>query len=451
MRGENETVNVTEVIDRNLSRYQLSIFLLCAMVVFLDGIDTQVVGIGAPLIGRELGIDKALFGWVFSAGTLGATIGAFACGVIADRVGRKKTLIVATVLFGLCTLATSYVSDFEGLLLSRFATGLGLGGAVPCFVALTSEYAPAHRRATIVSLLWAGFPLGAALGALINSYIVHAIGWRPLFVVWGIAPIGVALVHLILLPESARFLLDKGNNAPRVARLLRKIEPHSRFDGKQLVAEHNAVQRSRPADLFGPSLRTASLSLSIIAFVVFGLLTVTASWMPSLLTPFGYSASAGALVVAFNGFGSFVGTTGAGFLLERVGIVRTALPALIGTVVSFIALALATDSFELVGIASFASGLCLGISSSSVLALAAITYPTSIRSTGVGWAMGMGRFGSVISPLLVSTMMQAEWRLLAVMIGLSIFAATAIPAVTIIGRVGAARRKLLETATSASA
>lgn len=439
-------VSLTDVIDRNLSRYQVGIFLLCAMVVFLDGIDTQVVGIGAPLIGRELGIGKASFGWVFAAGTLGATIGALACGVIADRLGRKGTLIVATAVFGVFTLATAFVTGYDSLLLCRFATGIGLGGAVPCFVALTSEYAPTNRRATVVSLLWAAFPLGAAVGALINSYIVFAIGWRPLFLLWGAAPLAVAALHLFVLPESVRFLLTRGGDPARVAAILNRIEPGSATAGQRFTADEPSMVRKSPAELFSPALRTASWSLSLTALAVFGLLTVAASWMPTLLTPYGFTPAMGAIVVASNGFGSFFGTTSAGFLLERVGVLRCVVPALVGAAVSFTALGIVTGSFGLVVAASFAAGLFLGVSSSSMLAMAALTYPTAIRSTGVGWAMGMGRFGSVVAPLLVGLTVRAEWPILGVMLALSLVSAAAIPCVLVLARTRSLRGREAVTA-----
>lgn len=147
-----QSINVATLIDsRPISSFQLYVFLLCGLVVLLDGIDYQVIAIAAPLISRELGIERGVLGWVFAAGPLGAAIGGLTCGLIADRFGRQRTLTATTCLFGVATFATAYASDFASLLTLRFITGLGLGGAVPCFIALTSKYAPRRRRASIVS------------------------------------------------------------------------------------------------------------------------------------------------------------------------------------------------------------------------------------------------------------------------------------------------------------
>jgi len=279
-----------------------------------------------------------------------------------------------------------------------------------------------------VSLLWAGFPLGAALGALINSYIVASLGWRPLFIVWGTAPLVVALVHIWLLPESVSFLAARGRSTAQIERLLRRIDPAV---GRVRVDAPTGPAAPRPglATLFQGPLRLVTIALALTALILFGLLTVAASWMPSLLTPFGFSPAAGALIVSINGFGSFLGTTGAGFLLEKVGVVRTTLPALAGAVLSFVLLGVATSSFGTVALASVLLGICLGVGSSSVIALAALTYPTAIRSTGVGWTMGAGRFGSVISPIIVGRMIGADLSMLMITAVLAMLAAAAIPCI----------------------
>jgi MFS transporter, AAHS family, 4-hydroxybenzoate transporter len=403
------------------------------MVIFLDGIDMQVIGIGAPLITRELGIAKSLFGWAISAGMAGAMTGALIGGVLADKLGRKSVLLCATIFFGCATVATATANDFPTLLCLRFLTGIGLGGAVPSCLSLASEYAPSSRRASVVSLLWAAFPLGGALGALLNSYIVGALGWRPLFVVWGVAPVLVAALHSVTLPESVWFLLRKGGREARVAAILNRIEPGAVERNAQFLTPETTIrQPTSPAELFGPKLRITTWSLAALAFIVLGLLTVGATWTPTLLTPYGYTPAAGALVVAFNGLGSFCGTLSAGFLLERWGIARVLLPALLGAAGAFLGLGFATFLFEAMAIASFCAGLTLGVASSSILALAALTYPTVIRSSGTGFAMGMGRFGAVVLPLLVGLLVAARWNIVGVMAALASLAALAGPCVWVL-------------------
>jgi AAHS family 4-hydroxybenzoate transporter-like MFS transporter len=161
-------VNVTRLIDDGpLSRFQIGVIICCALVSALDGIDTQSIGVAAPSIADGLGIKIADFGPIFSAALLGATIGAATFGPLADRLGRKTLLIIAAILFGVFTILTAFANSVPTLYAFRLLAGLGLGGATPCFIALTSEYAPARLRAALVTVMWSAFPLGAMLGGLL--------------------------------------------------------------------------------------------------------------------------------------------------------------------------------------------------------------------------------------------------------------------------------------------
>jgi MFS family permease len=189
--GSHQTseVNVTQLIDDGpLSRFQIGVIVCCALVSALDGIDTQSIGVAAPFIADGLGIKIADFGPIFSAALLGATIGAATFGPLADRLGRKTLLMVAAVLFGVFTILTAFANSVPTLYAFRLLAGLGLGGATPCFIALTSEYTPARLRAALVTLMWSAFPLGAMLGGLLNSRLIEELGWRAIFYIGGVAP-----------------------------------------------------------------------------------------------------------------------------------------------------------------------------------------------------------------------------------------------------------------------
>ncbi|WP_168213064.1 MULTISPECIES: MFS transporter [unclassified Bradyrhizobium] len=432
------TVDVGDVIDRRLSRYQLGVFFLCAMVVVLDGIDTQVLGIGAPLIVKELAIAPALFGWLFSAATIGAVIGAVICGVLADRVGRKRVLILATGIFGLATLATGLAGSFTDLVVWRFVTGVGLGGAVPCFVALTSEYAPARWRARIVTLMWASFPLGASAGAFINSYIVTYLGWRPLFFLWGAMPLVAALILMVALPESVRFLVARGGRADRVRRIVNRIDPGSASATTVFVARADSNVEGKedgtPIDLFRQRFAVPSWSLAVISFMTFGTLTLLATWTPTLLAAQGAPPSAGAITVSVYGLGSFLGTSAAGLLFSRFSIVRTTLPAVLGACLAIASIGLVAPAPVPVNIVYVLVGLFLGACSSGAVALAAIVYPTTLRSTGIGWVMGSGRAGAVAGPLIVGMMIAGGWPLSRMMLAVGLSMTVLVPALLLLSR-----------------
>src|ERR1700732_2917053 len=197
-QGGTAPVDVADFIDQQpVGGFQLKLLLTCAAVLFLDGFDTTAIGYVAPSLAKEWGLTKGALGPVFSAGLFGLMIGALTLGPLADRIGRKKIIIFSTLAFGIGTLVTAFVQDVNMLLAIRFLTGLGLGGAMPNTVAMTSEFNPQRRRATMVMIMFCGFSLGAALGGLLAAWLIPQFGWRSVFVVGGLAPL--ALVPVVAL------------------------------------------------------------------------------------------------------------------------------------------------------------------------------------------------------------------------------------------------------------
>src|ERR1700716_1550516 len=223
-------VDVAGFIDQQpVGGFQIRLLLTCAAVVFLDGFDTQAIGYVAPALAKEWGLTKGALGPVFSAGLFGLMIGALVFGPLADRVGRKKIVIFSTLAFGVGALVTAFVQDVNTLLAIRFLTGLGLGGAMPNAIAMTSEFSPHRRRATMVMIMFCGFSAGAALGGLLAAVLIPQFGWRAVFVVGGAAPLLLLPILALRLPESVRFLALTGRAHRRVAELLGFIGPRAVF------------------------------------------------------------------------------------------------------------------------------------------------------------------------------------------------------------------------------
>src|SRR6202162_2827714 len=223
-------VDVAEFIDAQpVGGFQLRLLLSCAAVLFLDGFDTQAIGFVAPGLDKEWGLSKGALGPVFSAGVFGLMIGALLFGPLADRGGRKKIIILSALAFGIGALITAFVHDVGILIAIRFLTGLGLGGAMPNAIALTSEFNPRRRRATMVMIMFCGFSVGAALGGLLAAALIPQFGWRSVFILGGAAPLLLAPILALKLPESVRFLALTGRAHEAVGQLLGQIDPRANF------------------------------------------------------------------------------------------------------------------------------------------------------------------------------------------------------------------------------
>ena len=226
MATEPRTLTVNDVIDNQpLSGFQLVTIMLCSLVLLLDGFDTQAMGFLVPPIAEEFGIPLSAFGPVLSAGLVGLMIGAMSAGPIADRWGRRWAIIVSSLVFGFFSLLTAGADSTRELVTLRFLTGLGLGGAMPNVVALSSEYAPKRLQPILVTAIFAGMGGGAVLASLVGGALIPIWGWRSVFYVGGILPIALALILIKTLPESVRFLTARGADPKQVDAIIRRIAP----------------------------------------------------------------------------------------------------------------------------------------------------------------------------------------------------------------------------------
>ena len=403
-------IDVAGYIDQQpVGSFQFKLLLTCAAVLFLDGFDTTAIGYVAPSLAKEWGLTKAALGPVFSAGLFGLMIGALTLGPLADRVGRKKIIIFSTLAFGIGTLVTAFIQDVNTLLVIRFLTGLGLGGAMPNTVAMTSEFNPHRRRATMVMIMFCGFSLGAALGGLLAAALIPHFGWRSVFVVGGAAPLMLVPILALRLPESVRFLALTGQANARVAELLAAINPKGMFaPGTQFVVHEPALAGMPVLHLFRDGRTLVTVLLWVVFFMSLLDLYFLANWLPTVLNDLGASVSTAALIGSMLQVGGVVGTFALGSVIDRFSFRALAL-VYFAAVFAVGAIGQLGHSVALVTMAIFAAGFCIVGGQIAANALTAGFYPTSVRSTGVGWALGIGRIGSIIGPLVGGALLTAKW------------------------------------------
>jgi len=403
-------VDVADLIDRQLvGGFQLKLLLTCAAVLFLDGFDTQAIGYVAPALAKEGGLTKSALGPVFSAGLFGLMIGALLFGPLADRVGRKKIIILSTLAFGLGALVTAFVHDVNTLLLIRFLTGLGLGGAMPNAIAMTSEFNPRRRRSTMVMIMFYGFSVGAALGGLLAAALIPQFGWGSVFVVGGVAPLLLVPILALRLPESVRFLALAGRANERVAELLRFINPKAAFaPATQFVVREPELPGIPVLHLFRDGRSFVTLLLWVVFFMSLLDIYFLSNWLPTVLNDFGASMSSAAAIGSMLQVGGVVGTLALGSIIDRFSFRALALVYFIA-VFAVAAIGQLGHSVVFVTMAIFAAGFCIVGGQIAANALAATFYPTSVRATGVGWALGIGRVGSIVGPLVGGVLLTMKW------------------------------------------
>jgi AAHS family 4-hydroxybenzoate transporter-like MFS transporter len=408
--GSASLVDVAEFIDQQpVGRFQIRLLLTCAAVLFLDGFDTQAIGYVAPALAKEWGLTKGALGPVFSAGLFGLMIGALLFGPLADRVGRKKIIILSTLAFGIGALVTAFVQDVNTLLAIRFLTGLGLGGAMPNAIAMTSEFNPRRRRATMVMIMFCGFSVGAALGGLLAAALIPQFGWRSVFVVGGVAPLLLVPILALRLPESVRFLALTGRANERVAELLGFISPKAAFaPATQFVVHEPGLAGIPVLHLFKSGRTPVTLLLWVVFFMSLLDLYFLSNWLPTVLNDLGASVSSAAAIGSMLQVGGVVGTFALGSVIDRFSFRALALVYFIA-VFAVGAIGQLGHSVVFVTMAIFAAGFCIVGGQIAANALAAGFYPTSVRATGVGWALGIGRVGSIVGPLVGGALLTMKW------------------------------------------
>ncbi|MCB2107129.1 MAG: MFS transporter [Rhodobacteraceae bacterium] len=405
----NRTVDITTVIDSaHVSSFQIRTIALCFVLSMVDGFDMQAIAYVAPAMAADWGVAGPSFGPVFGIGLLGSTIGTVLFGPAGDRFGRKTVLIPSILVFGTCSILTISASTMDDLMIYRLITGIGLGGALPNIIALASEYAPKRRRASLVTIMFCGFPFGAVVGGIISARLIPAYGWEAVFILGG----GLALVALpvtwFLMPESIRFLAMRQGMAEKAAAILRRIDPAGNFsDSDRFVIGEHAMTGATVRLLFTEKRAFGTLMIWTLFFMSLLLSYFMVNWLPLALQQAGLPLTAAVLATATLNAGGIVGCIVFGRVIDKRGpytIIGTAY--LIGAV--FVgAIGFAASSAPVVMAVVFAAGFFAIGAQFCAVALVTEFYATAIRATGVGWSMGIGRIGSMIGPVVGGVLLGA--------------------------------------------
>ena len=436
-------VDIQDLLNGHpFSGFQWLVFALCFGVVLLDGFDTAAIGYIAPSLVAEWRVERPALAPVLSAALFGLAFGALAAGPLADRLGRKAVLVGSVLVMGAASLAAASSAGLSQLVVWRFVTGLGLGAAMPNAVTVMSEYCPDRRRATLTNAMFCGFPLGAALGGFLAAWMIPLWGWRSVLALGGAAPLALAALLLLLLPESVRYMVARGQPAERVRRVLRRIAAPAADAASAFV-----LTEARPAAPAGSGLAVVlsrpylvgSAMLWLAYFMGLVIFYALVNWMPLLFKDAGLDQRSAALIAALFPLGG-VGAVLFGWLMDRFNADRIIAVGFALTAAAVYAIGQAAGDLGLLVAAVLVAGALMNTSQSSLPALAAGFYPTQGRATGVAWMLGLGRFGGIAGSFLVAELARRQLTL-----G-GIFAVVALP-----GLVAAAALTVKQLARPAAA
>jgi MFS transporter, AAHS family, 4-hydroxybenzoate transporter len=394
------SLEVQQLIDEQPFRaFHLGVITLCAASVMMDGFDAQAMGFVAPSLTREWHIARAALSPILSAGLVGMLLGALVFGPLADRFGRKPILVLCTLWFGVLSLLTTRADSLQSMVLLRLITGFGLGGTLPNAIALTSEFMPKKLRATGVMLMFSGFSIGAAIGGFVAAGLIQKYDWQSVFWVGGILPC-ITAFFLLRLPESIRFLVLTGGQTERIRKLLGRIAPSMEIpvDATFAIGEQRETTFV-VKQLFTDGRAMVTLLLWVIFFMSLLDLYFLNSWLPTVLNDSGLPLSTAIQITAMFQVGGAVGAFVLGRLFDRSTSYRALAWVYLGASVCVFFIGMAGASVALQAFAVFMAGMCVVGGQTGSNAMAAQSYPTSVRSTGVGWALGIGRIGSIVGPV----------------------------------------------------
>lgn len=401
-----QTIDVARIIDdRKLDGFSWSLIIWSFLIIVFDGYDIGAISASAPLVMKDWNVSNpgVFMGTVISASLFGMLFGAPVLGYMGDALGRKTATIVSSLIFGVFTLACCWATDLESLRILRFLAGLGIGGMMPNLISLNAEYAPRRVRATLIIIMFCGVTLGGAFPGFAAIYLSPAYGWQAIYFIGGVLPIVMAGLAVFFLPESLKFLVVR-NKRVQAEKMIRRLSsgisltPSTQF----VIADEGKSSKSlSPVHLFKGGLAFITPLLWLCFCVNLMGFYFMVAWMPTILrNTHVLSPDDAQFATVLIQIGGTVG----GLLLARPMDKKGFGPVCVLFALAIPSIAaigyFAETSKTLVMIAAFVAGFAVLGLQFGLNAASGMIYPTAIRANGSGWAFGIGRFGSILGPIL---------------------------------------------------
>jgi MFS transporter, AAHS family, 4-hydroxybenzoate transporter len=405
-----QTIDIARIIDeRRMTGINATVVILCFFIILFDGYDGVSIAFAGPYLVKEWGIaSMAALGTAFSASLFGFLFGAALFGWVGDNYGRKTALILASLVCGVFSLLTMFVGSLIWLIVMRFLTGLGLGGMVPLVLVLTGEYSPKRVRATMMIIMFCGITFGGVFPGPIAGWLAPTYGWQVLFFVGGVTPIIMALISMVWLPESLKYLVVSGQHAAIVP-ILKKLSPSlvvspgARF----VLGDERNFAKFRPSQLFvGPLMIMTPLLwlcfvLNLMSFYFIN------TWLPTVLVQAQAPHWMALLSTSIFQFGGTLGGLAVARPIDKMGL-RPVCVLFVCALFTAPLLGYSQHPEGLLSAMIFLAGFTLLGLQFGLNAVSAMIYPTSIRSNGSGWAFAVGRFGAVAGPIVAGVLLSLK-------------------------------------------
>ncbi|MBO1013318.1 MFS transporter [Achromobacter sp. SD115] len=390
--------SIPTLIDQErLGAFQWRVLILCFLIALFDGFDTQAIAFTGPAILAAFDLKAGALAPILTTGIVGMTVGAMTLGLIGDRIGRRPAIMLGLALFGLSTLATAWATDTSHILVLRFIAGLGMGGCTPVLLALAAEYGPARLRGAIMTGVLLGLPAGAMLGGLLAARMLPVIGWEGIFVVGGLAPLALLAVAALMLPESLYFKATRRDPESQryIARILSTISSRKLGADTQFTVPEESVARAGVGALFadGHGAKTVAIwAVYLLNWVAWFMLL---SWLPTVLKAAGLPAEQAPMGTVIVNAVFIICAIPLSFMLPRLNTRRLLGGMFALGIAVAVGLSQTGDNWTLVFILVGAAGFGIGGQQIALNYLVVGAYPTALRATATGWAIGMGRAGAI--------------------------------------------------------
>jgi MFS transporter, AAHS family, 4-hydroxybenzoate transporter len=383
--------------NQRIGGLQIRVALLCGLVQMCDGYDLNAIAWAVPSLIKAWQLPPPAFTVTFLWSSIGIMVGALSAGPLGDRIGRRPLLLGSLTIFGVASLASAWAGSLETMAMLRFFTGVGIGGGFSGAASLTGDYTPQRRRALMIMASFTGAPLGGFLGGQLVALLLPHFGWPVIFVPGGAFPLVLVAALTVWLPESPRFLLARGNLSARDRFLLQRL------DIAAVPAQPHAldIARGNPVTmLFGRGYALQTVLMWVIYFCSLLNLFLFAYWMPTVLTLIGFTPPQAVFASSMRDFGAIFAVLYLGYLIDRVGPERSlAFHYAAGAVFIGLIALVALPYALLLGVTFFA-GLTIIGSQTGLNGTCGKLYPARMRTTGLGWALGIGRLGGIAAPAL---------------------------------------------------